>query len=55
MEELKTKLKNNLRDLTFNEIIEILNKTELIEAREIILDVLSEKYPIEFEKWIDQY
>ena len=50
MEELKNELKNKIKNISFEEMKELLEKTKLPEAREIILNAMEEK---DFEKFIE--
>ena len=52
MEKLKEKLNQAISKLTFNELVELLNKTEIPEARGVILDKMETNYPMQFEKWL---
>lgn len=50
MEGLKNELKNKIQNISFEEMKELLTKTSLPEAREIILNAMEEK---DFEKFIE--
>ena len=54
IEKLQTKLFNKLatKNLSFDELLNLLNKTELPEARATILDVMEIYHGNDFMKWI---
>lgn len=55
MEELKNKLKEKLQNLNFEEMKGLLKTTRLNEARGVILEVMENNFPKEFEKMIEEY
>lgn len=54
MKELQEKLKEMLKGYSFNELVDLLNKTELPEARGTILDAMEEYHKEEFYKWLGE-
>ena len=53
--KLQTQLYNSLtsKNLTFNELVNLLDKTELPEARDVILDVMEIQYKSQFINWLN--
>ena len=54
MKELQEKLKKSLYGYNFKELMQILNNTELPEARETIMNVMEENFEEEFNKWLEE-
>ena len=53
MKELQNKLVKNLKGYSFKELEDLLNKNELPEVREAIMNAMEKYYEEEFIKWIE--
>ena len=53
MKELQKKLIEMLKGYSFKEMEDILNRTELPEARGAILEAMEKYHKVEFNKWLE--
>ena len=53
MKDLQNKLLENLKGYDFNELENLLNKTNLPEAREVILNAMEKYHEKQFYKWLE--
>ena len=54
MKELKEKLIENLKNYSFKELEEILNKQSEPEVREAIMDAMEKYHTIQFNEWLER-
>ena len=54
MKELQEKLIENLKGYSFDEILELLNKQEVPEVREALMNAMEKYHKERFYKWLEE-